>query len=386
MMVRNWTARMRLTVSYGAVVLVAGAVLLAVVYYLLHRSIANQVIEVPVVLRDDQNAGQVSAEVKRQRVDVEARLREEIRRQTLIPVLERSLVALGGLTATGLVAGWLIAGRTLRPLHQITMTAKRVADRNLHERIALDGPRDELRELADTFDDMLSRLDAAFEGQRLFVGNASHELKTPLAINRTLLEVAMNRPGTSAEMRSLGETLLEVNARHEQLIDGLLTLARSEHTISNPVAVDLTELAASAVRNVEDEARRLNLTVTLDATVTAPVHGDPVLLERLVQNLVHNGVRHNTTGGWVRVSIQRCEGTAQLAVTNTGQHVSAGSVSSIFEPFQRATNRVRSTQGTGLGLSIVRSVVRAHRGSVSAAPRDGGGMVVEVCLPTGPTT
>jgi signal transduction histidine kinase len=380
-MPRNWTARMRLTVLYGVLVLAAGAVLLAVVYYLLDRSIANQVIEVPVV--QDRNTGQMSAETKRQRVDAEARLREEIRQQTLTPVLERSLVALGGLTAAGLVAGWLIAGRTLRPLHKITTTAKRVADRNLHERIALGGPRDELRELADTFDDMLSRLDAAFEGQRLFVGNASHELKTPLAINRTLLEVAMNRPNASVEVRSLGETLLAVNTRHERLVDGLLTLARSEHTISNTVPADLAELAELAVRDVQDESRKLNLTVTLEATAT-PVQGDPLLLERLVRNLVHNAVRHNTTDGWIHVDIRCHADFARLIVTNTGQHVSASSVSSIFEPFQRGTNRVRSTQGTGLGLSIVRSVVRAHRGSVSAQPRAGGGMVVEVRLPTNP--
>jgi signal transduction histidine kinase len=272
------------------------------------------------------------------------------------------------------------AGRTLRPIHRITTTARRIADRNLHERIALAGPRDEWRDLADTFDGMLSRLDAAFEGQRQFVANASHELKTPLAINRTLLEVAMNRPNAPAGLHELGATLLEVNARHEKVVDGLLTLARSERAISHPVAVDLAEVAAGTVDVARDESDRIGLTMTLD-TNPALVTGDPVLLEQMVQNLVQNAVRHNTSGGWVRVTADSVGNTARLVVTNTGATLSATAIPVLFEPFHRVTNRVGSTRGNGLGLSIVRSVVRAHSGNIVATPRDGGGMSIEVTLP-----
>jgi len=281
----------------------------------------------------------------------------------------------------GLVAGWFVAGRALRPIHEITATARRVADRTLHERIALPGPRGEFRELADTFDEMLSRLDAAFDGQRQFVGNASHELKTPLAINRTLLEVALNRPDTPPQLRQLGETLLEVNARHETLVDGLLTLARSERAVTDPVPVDLAEVTRSVIGLTRHESERLGVTVT---AVVAPawVAGDPLLLERLVQNLVQNAIRYNDPGGWVEVRAE--DGPrVRLAVTNTGPEVSPGMVPSLFEPFQRAANRVGSARGTGLGLSIVRSVARAHGGWVGATPRPGGGMVVEVSLPAG---
>jgi len=378
---RNWTVRARLTVLYGCLVLVTGTVLLGVVYFFLDRSIANQPIDVPVVYGTTSDPAR-AVELKQRQAAAEARLRADFRRQTLMPLVERSLVALGGLSAAGLALGGVVAGRTLRPIHQITTTARRVADRNLHERIGLTGPRDELRELADTFDDMLSRLDAAFEGQRQFVGNASHELKTPLAINRTLLEVALNRPNVPAELRQLGETLLEVNARHERLVDGLLTLARSERTITNPVPIDLAEVAGSVLANARHESERLNLTMTLDATATR-VTGDPLLLERLVQNLVHNAIRHNTADGWVRVSVDHVGDAGRLVVTNTGGLIPSTSIASIFEPFQRVTNRVGSGHGTGLGLSIVRSVVRAHGGAVSAVPRAGGGMVIEVSLPAG---
>ncbi|HEV2779615.1 MAG TPA: HAMP domain-containing sensor histidine kinase [Actinophytocola sp.] len=380
MRARGWTVRARLTVLYGCLVFLAGAALLAVVYYLLDRSVANQPIEVPVVSVVDTGGDQAAVELKQRQAAAEAQMRESFRQRTVLPLLERSLIALGGLTVAGLAAGWLIAGRTLRPIHRITTTARRVADRNLHERIALGGPRDELRELADTFDDMLSRLDAAFEGQRQFVGNASHELKTPLAINRTLLEVAMNRSDTPPALRQLGETLLEVNSRHERLVDGLLTLARSEHTIANPMPVDLAEVAGDVIGHARHESERLDVSVALEASA-APVCGDPLLLERLVQNLVHNAVRHNRAGGWVRVVVEADNHAARLVVANTGRPVPAASIASIFEPFQRITSRVGSTRGTGLGLSIVRSVVRAHGGSVSAKARAEGGLVVEVSLP-----
>jgi len=394
---RGWSVRARLTLLYGFLVLASGSVLLTAVYLLLDSGVTNQPIAVaqsagpldpvappqaPEPQAPQSQSTESAVEAKQRQADLEQRLREEVRQRTVAPTIERGLMVLGGLTIAGLAVGWVAAGRTLRPIHRITTTARRIADRNLHERIALAGPRDEWRDLADTFDGMLSRLDAAFEGQRQFVANASHELKTPLAINRTLLEVAMNRPNPPAGLHELGETLLEVNARHEKVVDGLLTLARSERAISHPVAVDLAEIAAGTVDVVRAESDRLGLTITLE-TNPALVAGDPVLLEQMVQNLVQNAVRHNTSGGWVRVSADRVGHTARLVVTNTGAMLSATVIPALFEPFHRATNRVGSARGNGLGLSIVRSVVRAHAGNVVATPRDGGGMSVEITLPAG---
>jgi signal transduction histidine kinase len=392
---RGWSVRIRLTLSYGFLVLISGAVLLSAVYLLLDRGVSDQAVvggqtgaveppELPEPLEPAEPVGsqETPAEIKRRQAEFEQQLRDEVRERTVAPTIEGGLVVLGGLTVAGLAVGWVAAGRTLRPINRITTTARRIADRNLHERIALSGPRDEWRDLADTFDGMLSRLDAAFEGQRQFVANASHELKTPLAINRTLLEVAMNRPNAPAGLHELGATLLEVNARHEKVVDGLLTLVRSERAITHPVLVDLAEIAAGTGDVVRDEANRLGVTVTLD-TNPAMVTADPVLLEQMVQNLVQNAVRHNVSGGWVRVSTERAGNSARLAVTNTGAMLSATAIPALFEPFHRATNRIDSARGNGLGLSIVRSVVRAHGGEVVATPRDGGGMSVEVTLPAG---
>jgi len=315
-------------------------------------------------------------------VELAARLQDDINQRTLNSLLTRGGIAVAIVTVLGLWVGWLLAGRTLRPLTQITATARRVADRNLHERIGLTGPRDELRELADTFDDMLARLDAAFDGQRRFVANASHELRTPLAVNRTVLEVAMGRPGAPTELVRLGETLLEVNARHERLIDGLLTLARSEQAVSDPVPVDLAEVAARVHEQFAGQARGLSFE---RSGSPAPTAGDPVLLERLVQNLAENAIRHNVTAGRVSVTTGASADHALLTITNTGPVIPAYEVAGLFEPFRRLTDRVGSARGTGLGLSIVRAVARAHGGDVTAHPHPGGGLVVDVTLPLAPS-
>ena len=281
-------------------------------------------------------------------------------------------VALAIVALVGMVFGWLMAERALRPLARITETARRVAGRSLHERIALDGPQDEIKELADTFDSMLERLDRAFDSQRLFVGNASHELRTPLAINRTLIEVALGRPDTPAEVRVLGDALLTVNGRQERLLDGLLTLAQSEQELTVWEPVDLADIAD----HVLDQTPLNNLELHR-FLAPAPTTGDPVLLERVVQNLVQNAVAYNVPDGWVEVETD----PGGITVTNTGPVVPAYDVPALFEPFRRLRDRVGSANGTGLGLSIVRSVARAHGGSVTAVPREGGGLVVRVTLP-----
>jgi signal transduction histidine kinase len=355
--VRRLTIRARLTVIYGGLFLAAGFVLLAVTYLLVQHSLngGNEA-------SFSQSEGTGPA--------IATNFRRQVRDDTLDSLLTQGGIALGGV---GLVAsgfGWLAADRVLRPLHRITETARRVADRNLHERIALTGPRDEIKDLADTFDSMLERLDRSFDGQRRFVANASHELRTPLAVNRTLLEVALRRPDTTQRLHDLAETLLSVNAAHEQLIDGLLTLARSEQGITVHEPVDLADLARRA-------ADQHGLPTT--ALDPAPTTGDPVLLERIVQNLVQNGVAYNTDAHWVCVTTTADDHTAELTVSNTGPLVPAYEIPALFEPFRRLHDRV--TPGTGLGLSIVRSVTHAHGGTVTAVPRPGGGLKFTVTLP-----
>jgi signal transduction histidine kinase len=383
---RVWSIRARMTVAAGALVLLTSATTLLVSYLLVASSIKHQTIPIePLGLpieAQDERVGSTSMAVQtvtKEQLDAyRDRLRASNHDSALPPLLNYGIPAVLVLTGGGLLVGWFVAGRTLRPIQQITSTVRRASDRNLHERVALTGPPDELRELADTFDGMMSRLDTAFDGQRRFVGNASHELKTPLAINRTLIEVTMSRPDAPPQLRHLGEVLLEVNARQENLIDGLLMLARSENTISDPQPVDLAEVAGTVVGVAQPETDRLGVETVLGA---ARLHGDPVLLERLVQNLVQNAFRYNVDDGWVRVSTESVGKDVRLTVTNTGPDVPPALIPGLFEPFRRATDRVGSARGTGLGLSIVRSVVRAHHGQVTATARDGGGLVVEVALP-----
>ncbi|MFL6075507.1 MAG: sensor histidine kinase [Mycobacteriales bacterium] len=299
----------------------------------------------------------------------------QFRDDTLNSLLTQGGIALGGVGVAAVGFGWLMTDRVLRPLHKITDTARRVAGGNLRERIALAGPRDEIKELADTFDSMLERLDRSFDSQRRFVSNASHELRTPLAINHTLLEVAMGRPDAPPQLIQLGETLLAVNTRHERLIDGLLTLARSEQGVTERDPVDLAEITRFVLD--QSDAGAVRLVSELDP---APTAGEPILLERIVQNLVQNGITYNVEDGWVSVTTATRGDTVELTVTNTGPVVPGYEIPGLFEPFRRLQDRVVSGRGTGLGLSIVRSVARAHGGDVAAWPRDGGGLVVRVTL------
>lgn len=356
----------------------AGAVLLALTFVLVRRVLNDETLTSTTMIIGDP--GELPPQLQDDVLVTLDAERRQYRTAALNALLSYGALALG---AVGLVAagfGWIVAGRVLRPLHRIAETATRIGragGAGLHERIALAGPRDEITELADTFDEMIERLDHSFDGQRRFVANASHELRTPLAINRALLEVATSRPGSSADVRQLGDTLLAVNARHERLIDGLLMLARSEHELLQNVPVDLADL----VEYVADELDTGAVTLRLD-TMPALLAGDPMLLEQLVANLLGNGVRHNIAeGGWVRASTgHNLAGEIELVVSNTGPVVPAYDVGAIFEPFRQLAGRT-ANGGAGLGLSIVRAVAQAHGGRVSAQPREGGGLVVLVTLP-----
>ncbi|MGV9313238.1 sensor histidine kinase [Streptomyces sp. NPDC003691] len=309
-------------------------------------------------------------------------------RDHVLASMRTNLMAKGGLTVLGVgvvatTMGWLVAGRLLRPLSRITSTAERIAGRTLHQRIGLDEPPGEVKRLADSFDSMLDRLDQAFAGQDRFIANAAHELKTPLAVGRTLVEVAVARRNAPPEVRQLGENLLAVNERHEKLIDSLLTLARAESAPAESHPVDLAAVAESVLTHTAADAGRHRLRV--ERTLSpAPALGDPVLLEQLVRNLVDNAVKYNVPDGVLTVRTGTGPPGAYIAVGNTGAVIDAHEIPVLFEPFRRLTDRVGSARGSGLGLSIVRAVARTHHGDAIAEPRAGGGLTVTATLPRPP--
>ncbi|MER6910223.1 HAMP domain-containing sensor histidine kinase [Streptomyces sp. NPDC000594] len=308
-------------------------------------------------------------------------------REVVLASMRENLIMKGGLTVLGVgvvatTLGWLVAGRLLRPLNRITSTAERIAGRTLHRRIDLDGPPGEVKRLADSFDSMLDRLDEAFAGQDRFIANAAHELKTPLAVGRTLVEVAVARTGAPPEVQRLGENLLAVNERHERLIDALLTLARAESSVAERFPVDLAQISGAVLAATREGAEEAGLTVTTELR-TAPAVGDPVLLEQLVRNLVDNAVKYNRPGGTIRVETGAGPSGSSITVANTGAVISRHEIPVLFEPFRRLTDRVGSARGSGLGLSIVRAVARTHDGDATAVPRPGGGLEVTATLPPG---
>lgn len=395
------TLRARLTLVYGVLFLVAGAVLLALIYALVYHQVIPGIYyrldTSPSSPSDAPTVGAISQlpgiPVNPNKGDLAQQLLHEAHASLMSSLVHRGAIALLLVAAVAIGLGWVIAGRALRPLQRVTETARRiasgpVADHGLQERIALAGPQDEVKELADTFDAMLRRLDASFDAQRRFVANASHELRTPLTLNRALIEVAMRRKTASADLRQLGETLLEVNLRHERMINGLLVLARSQAELTEHTSIDLATITEHVVGQTRPEAAAAAVSLSAQ-TAPATTVGDPVLLERLVQNLIQNGVRHNVAeDGWVRVDVAPGpDGRATLTVTNTGAIISAEKIPALFEPFRRfGRDRLDTRHGAGLGLSIVRSVASAHSGDVSVVPRDGGGLVVHVTLPAVPAT
>ncbi|WP_407703921.1 sensor histidine kinase [Streptomyces smaragdinus] len=387
------TIRIRLTLLYGGLFLMAGMVLLTIIYLLAAQALHDggatnfRLSNIPGGLEVKPLTDCAQAQTAPSMTVQEFNRIQEVcietqQRLALDSLLRRSLFALLGMTLLAFALGYLMAGRVLSPLGRITRTARSVAGSDLHKRIELDGPDDELKELADTFDDMLDRLDRAFNAQQRFVANASHELRTPLAINRTLLEVQMSDPAASPDLTQLGKTLLATNERSEQLVEGLLLLARSENEIVDRKPVDLAEVASQAVDQVRTEADKKAVELR-GVRQPAYVQGNGVLLERVALNLVQNAVRYNVPrDGWVEVTTEAQAGLALLTVSNTGPVVPAYEVDNLFEPFRRLrTERTGSDKGVGLGLSIVRSVTRAHGGTVVAEPRDGGGLVVRVVLP-----
>ena len=400
------SVRLKLTLLYGGLFLLAGAGLLAVNYALVSSQFT-----LPLGVRV-QGQGPTGADLPQitraagadvlivqatpdgGRFVVRApdpatleTVRRELKEAALNQLLTQSLVALGVMAVASIGLGWLVAGRVLRPLAAITAAARRLEGSTLHERINLQGPEDELKELADTFDQMLGRLDAAFETQRRFVANASHELRTPLAIARTEVDVTLADPGAGeGELRVMAGRVLEANQRSERLIEGLLTLARSERQLRAAEPLNLAMAAADALSVAAPEIDRLGLRVSR-VLGAAPVAGDRALLERLVANLVENAVRHNRPGGWVEVNSGRAGPMAVVRVVNGGPPIPPGQVAALFEPFRRLhPDRTASDRGAGLGLSIVRSVATAHGGTATAKALPDGGLEVRVELPAAPAS
>ena len=383
-----WTIRTRLTLLYAGAFFLAGVALIVFIYLYL-----GQVLERQFVIRLDAgpNVPGPPPMVDEADTNVLRLLVRQARLDTLQTMLLVSLLLVVVMSGIAAVIGWLVAGHALQPLRNITATARRVADRSLHERIALAGPEDEIKSLADTLDEMLERLDRSFDSQRRFVANASHELRTPLTIARTLIEVALLDSNTDEKTRQLGNTLLAVNRRHEKLTDGLLTLASSEQRSADFHRVDIADIAGHAVNELRPMADKVG--VTLESELGGGiVMADAALTERLIQNLVENGIQYNAPDGWVSIRTATDAGGVELVVENSGPIVPAHEVPGLFEPFRRlpATERLAgaapgsTVRGAGLGLSIVRAVARLHGGEVTATPREGGGLIVRVRIPAAP--
>jgi two-component system sensor histidine kinase VanS len=348
------SVRLKLTLSYAGFLMLAGVLLLAVVWVFLLRYVPDREI---VALGFVPN-----------------------RSDLLEAFAARAAAVLVSLLVFGLVGGWILAGRMLAPLARITNATRRAANGSLSHRIDLEGPGDEFRELADSFDAMLARLEAHVAEQQRFAANASHELRTPLAITQTLLDVARN--DLSRDTGELVERLHTVNSRAIELTEALLLLSRTNQRSFTREAVDLSLIAEEATETLFPLAEKHGVTIQTTGDVT-PTLGSHDLLLQLTTNLLHNAIVHNLPeGGSVQLKTATCPESVTLTVENTGEKLTPQLVSTLTEPFQRGTNRIRTDHaGVGLGLAIVKSITRAHDGSLSLAARAAGGLSVTVRLP-----
>jgi two-component system, OmpR family, sensor histidine kinase VanS len=371
------TIRTKLALTYAGLFLAGGSALVVALTASLYRELHGSLPQGAIPGRLDPDHDRIVG------------LADEIRDHAASHLMERALELLLVVVVVSALLGWWIAGRMLHRLTAITTAARRASEITLHERLNLTGPDDELKELGDTFDTMLERLDAAFAAQKRFVANASHELRTPLTVTRTAVEVTLAKPAvTDVQWRVMAKDVARSTDRAERLIDGLLALARSEERLTDVEEDDLADLAAEALDQVGPAARARGLQVTsrLDA---APVQGNVALLGRAVANLLENAVKYNVDGAVLRVRTARRGQWSELTVANDGAKLTPSEVALLFEPFQRGEQTRghgsvgnRDEPGTGLGLSIVQAVTNAHGGQVTARPRAAGGLHVTLRLPT----
>ncbi|WP_163510588.1 sensor histidine kinase [Fodinicola acaciae] len=380
------TARVRLAATFGALFVIGGLVLTTAIYLLVQADLVAQLQKTITVAAlpacTETPAGTVHdgcvTVVPGTRFEpaMPARTVPRAAAASGATVLDKLLATSGVslllMTILVLLIVWWLSGRMLRPVHEISALARRLSSESLHERIHLNGPKDELSELADTFDDMLERLEKAFESQRRFIANASHELRTPVSIQRTAIQIGLADP-TASSLAKTRANLLDANRRIERLLDSLLVLARSDRGLDHREDVDLAATARNQLgqHRAAIASHDLEIRARLD---DCTVDGDPALLTQLVDNLVGNAIRHNTNGGYVDVRTS----AGKLVVTNSGPVVTGELLDRIFQPFQRGEGRVAAGGSTGLGLSIVESIADAHKAAVQARPGPDGGLEVTV--------
>jgi len=376
------TARLRLTILYGGVCLAFGAVLLAVTYLLTWGAVipATTILATPHPVAASSQSP-VGHSTQQQDQDQPQNGSEQIAVDREL-LLVRSGIALAIVSAAAVGVGWLLAGRVLRPLNTITAAARRISASSLHERLALHGPDDELKELGDTLDSLFGRLEASFDAQRRFAANASHELRTPLTRERALLEVTRADPAsTVGTWQDVSRDLLAFNAEQERLIEALLTLGSSEAGLSQREPADLAAITSAALTARDLGGLGLNVQASIQPAV---LDGDPLLIQQLVTNLIDNAVRHNVPGGDVQVATGTSNGHAMLSVANSGQVIAPADIRRLFQPFQRLGPRpARRDGGHGLGLSIVHAIATAHAATIAARAQPGGGLAVDVTFPPG---
>jgi signal transduction histidine kinase len=378
--VPSLTIRVRLTLLYGVLFLLCGAALLAIAYLLV-----NNDLPVAYSLRGPgrvvENCSTISGRPAAS--DPCEALALQQHAAEMHQLLAYSGIALAIMTVVAVGLGWLVAGRVLRPLRTITVTAQRITAQSLHERLALAGPDDEIKALGDTIDDLLGRLEQSFGAQRRFVANASHELRTPLTMIRTALDVATGKPGPQPpQVTALAAKIRKGLDQADRLMEGLLTLARLEHGArAGSEVVSLGQAASDALAAREQAIAGLRLSVG-QALADAPVRGSGILLARMTGNLVDNAVRHNEPGGWIRVVTQTGGRLAGLTVESGGRVLQEQEVRELARPFRRLrADRTGSDEGLGLGLSIVAAIATAHGGELELHAIPGGGLRAVVTLP-----
>jgi signal transduction histidine kinase len=385
------SARARLTSLYTGLVAASGGILVTVTYFLVAHNLNSSQSGTAKAVPSD-SAMQKCIANGQLKNPTDLNLKSEClaffnqgaaagaqaqRDTTLTHLLGYSLAALAAITVLAAVAGWILAGRILRPIHELTAAARSASEHTLSHRLALRGPRDELRELADTFDEMLARLDAAFASQQRFIANASHELRTPLTVMGTTVDVVLAKPApTIDELTEMGTDIRQAVEHAERLIGALLTLARNDRGRPPSEPVDLATLAEDALD--ASDMSGVHLDAALDS---APLVGDPILLERLIANLLDNATRYNTPEGTITLTTAATDHEATVHITNTGPVIPPDQVDSLFQPFTRLTDRT-DHHGFGLGLALVASIPTAHHGTINATANPDGGLDITVHLPT----
>lgn len=387
-LLRPRRVRMRLTLLYGGLFVLSGAVLLTITYLLVAGSTGG-----PVLVKGVEESAESGGPPRRSRFVGDGRpaptsqltkgLEQQAARtheEMMSRLLFESAIALAITAVIAIWLGWVVAGRVLRPLRSMTTAIQQITARNVHERLGVDGPRDELKDLADTVDGLLGRLETALDSHKRFVANAAHELRTPLTLEHALLEESLIDGAPTVEsFRGNFERLLAISKQQGRLLESLLFLATSERGLEQPEPLELAHLADEVVRTFRPAAERRGLRLVADVEPAA-LHGDPALVERLLANLLDNAIDYNRPDGQVEITIGTRSGRAFVRVANTGPQVPADQVDRLFHPFQRM-RRNADDGHHGLGLSIVRSIATAHDAELTAQDRPDGGLVVQVTFP-----